>query len=291
MDRPLPKQSPSTLTWQTWVTSHLGPLATSANSHNGQIATADGRQWFVKRYSGKDAGAQAQAEAMGLHCLRHTAKQLPNHELQVVQPMALGSDWLLLPWLASGHGQEDWAALGRGLARLHDKSQPYFGFEHDNFCGPTPQPNPKNRDGYTFFAVSRLQFQADINLRQQTISTQDRQQIDTLCSRLTELVPEQPPTLVHGDLWRGNVLFSSQGPTLIDPACYFGWPEAELAMTLLFGGFDAQFYHAYEEVKPLAPGWRQRAEIYNLYHLLNHVYMFGSSYYGQVKTVLNRYCD
>jgi fructosamine-3-kinase len=93
--------------------------------------------------------------------------------------------------------------------------------------------------------------------------------------------------LLHGDLWRGNILFDENGmAVLIDPACYFGWSEAEIAMTQLFGGFPEAFYHGYTEINPLKPGWKNRLRLYNLFHLLNHLNLFGSSYYASIiKTV------
>jgi fructosamine-3-kinase len=96
--------------------------------------------------------------------------------------------------------------------------------------------------------------------------------------------------LIHGDLWSGNAMTDSQGcPALIDPATHYGWAEAELAMTSLFGSFPDEFYQSYNEVRKLEPGFRSRFPVYNLYHLLNHVLLFGQGYLGQVKAIINRY--
>jgi fructosamine-3-kinase len=102
------------------------------------------------------------------------------------------------------------------------------------------------------------------------------------------LIPVQPPALIHGDLWSGNALTGSLGePALIDPAAHFGWAEAELAMTAMFGSFPFEFYRAYEQARPLEPDYRQRFPIYNLYHLLNHLVLFGTGYLGDVLNVLH----
>ena len=111
--------------------------------------------------------------------------------------------------------------------------------------------------------------------------------VDRLDEYLAE--PDEPAALLHGDLWGGNYMVDAEGtPVLIDPAAYCGRREADLAMTRLFGGFDARFYAAYEEVWPLAPGSTERLEIYKLYHLLNHLNLFGESYLRQVMDVVDR---
>ena len=115
-------------------------------------------------------------------------------------------------------------------------------------------------------------------------------QVERVCDRLPELIPEQAPALLHGDLWSGNVHAGPDGlPVLIDPAVYQGWPEAELAMTRLFGGFDQAFYDAYESSYPVLADWRERIPLYNLWHLLNHLSLFGRSYLQEVDSILRRY--
>jgi fructosamine-3-kinase len=115
-------------------------------------------------------------------------------------------------------------------------------------------------------------------------------QAEYLAARLADLIPEQPASIIHGDLWSGNVMTNSKGdPAIIDPAAYFGWAEADLAMTSLFGGFPPVFYQAYQEFRPLQPGWRERFPLYNLYHLLNHLNLFGASYREPVMGILENY--
>ncbi|MBI9098954.1 MAG: fructosamine kinase family protein, partial [Spirochaetaceae bacterium] len=115
--------------------------------------------------------------------------------------------------------------------------------------------------------------------------------IESICSRIKSLLPEPDyPSLLHGDLWSGNYMVDQQGhAVLIDPAAYYGHREADLAMTELFGGFNREFYHIYNEVYPLKPGYRQRKDLYNLYHMLNHLNLFGSSYAGSVRSIISAY--
>ncbi|TQV73517.1 fructosamine kinase family protein [Exilibacterium tricleocarpae] len=198
------------------------------------------------------------------------------------------AQFLAMEYIAAGTPAGDyWQQLGRGLGLMHRQPAPHFGFGSDNYCGTTPQPNPRCDCGFDFFAEQRLLYQARLAQRRGLLSSGDCQGIEQLAARLPELVPEQPPSLVHGDLWSGNIHINSAGaPVLIDPAAHWGWAETDIAMTRLFGGFAEDFYRAYLAVNPLAPGWEQRLPLYNLYHLLNHLNLFGRSYYGQVRSVL-----
>jgi len=114
--------------------------------------------------------------------------------------------------------------------------------------------------------------------------------VEVICHRLPDLVPPQPASLIHGDLWGGNMMTGPLGePVLIDPAAHYGWAEAELGMMHLFGGFDARVFEEYAARRTLAPGWRNRLDLYNIYHLLNHVNLFGAGYVEQLRRALSRY--
>ena len=176
------------------------------------------------------------------------------------------------------------------MARLHRLPATEFGYDCDTFCGGTRQPNKWCRDGHYFFAEQRLRYLAEKCFLKQQLPGELYENLLALAERLPELIPEQRPALLHGDLWSGNVISGSQGePVLIDPAVYCGWPEAELAMTLLFGGFEPEFYDSYLTVYPQLPGWRERAGLYNLWHLLNHLYLFGSGYLPEIQQICRRY--
>ena len=180
-----------------------------------------------------------------------------------------------------------WPMLGQKLAALHRTPHDRFGFAHDNFLGATPQPNPWTVSGHEFFAEHRLRFQARRAFDARLLTLADLARVERLCASLPERVPPQPPALLHGDLWRGNVICDELGhPALIDPAVHWGWAEAEMGLTALFGGFSTSFYDAYTAANSLASGWRERMPVYNLYHLLNHLNMFGGGYGAQVQAVL-----
>ena len=183
-----------------------------------------------------------------------------------------------------------WEEFGLRLAVLHRTTHTHYGFAHDNYCGETPQPNPWTESGHEFFAQYRLRHQARLARDRERLDSPDIRRIERICEQLPDLVPPQFPALIHGDLWNGNALTGPRGePALIDPAAHFGWAEAELAMTLLFGGFPPVFYDTYAASYPLAPGWRGRMDLYNLYHLLNHLNVFGASYLERVQDILRRY--
>jgi fructosamine-3-kinase len=210
---------------------------------------------------------------------------------KVPVPYLTGADFLLLEDLQPApRAQDYWPNFGRRLAGLHNQLGSSFGFSADNFIGSTPQPNPWTEDGFLFFSQHRLLFQARLARGRGLLSRTGEKKVETLSARLRDFVPDQQPALIHGDLWSGNALSDQLGnPALIDPAAHYGWAEAELAMTELFGGFPAVFYAAYEAVRPLTPGYRERFPIYNLYHLLNHLNLFGGGYLGRVLGILDRF--
>jgi fructosamine-3-kinase len=185
------------------------------------------------------------------------------------------------------------AIMGRQFAQLHRKAQsPRHGWNDPNYLGSTPQPNLWNTDWVEFWRENRLGHQLRLAERNGFSDTSFRRWGENLMDRLDELIgePREPACLLHGDLWSGNYLADSQGePVLIDPAAYFGRREADLAMTLLFGGFTSDFYRAYEEVWPLEEGSSNRLEIYKLYHLLNHLNLFGSGYKSGCMAILKRF--
>jgi protein-ribulosamine 3-kinase len=197
---------------------------------------------------------------------------------------------LALEWIEPGAGSRSYSeALGRAFAAQHRVQRDTFGFDGDNFIGRTPQINPDESDWVTFFRDHRIGFQQEL-LRERGMGSLDGP-LDALRARMDEwLVMDEPPALLHGDLWGGNAMAGPGGePVIYDPAVYFGSREADMAMTELFGGFDGAFYAAYEEAYPLHPGYRERRDLYNLYHILNHANLFGSGYLGQAQSIVRRY--
>jgi fructosamine-3-kinase len=179
--------------------------------------------------------------------------------------------------------------LGRQLAQQHRKAWDQFGWHQDNFIGSTAQPNPPDDDWCRFFQHQRLGFQLQL-ARENGFPAVQRPGAALLAALPGLLSGHHPtPSLLHGDLSGGNWGASRVGiPWLFDPAVYCGDREADLAMTQLFGGFPSAFYEAYEAEWPLSPGWQQRFELYNLYHVLNHLNLFGGGYLGQALESMER---
>jgi fructosamine-3-kinase len=248
------------------------------------LKTASGSSFFMKHNPAAPPDMFLR-EVEGLNALR-----VPEGPT-VPRPYCHGSHYLLMEDLIPApRTSAYWQLFGRRLAALHHHTNPQFGFPHDNYIGSTPQGNSWTEDGLEFFAEQRLMAIASAAKETRTLDLSVVIRVEGLASRLAELIPTQPASLIHGDLWSGNAMTNSQGgPAVIDPAAYYGWGEADLAMTALFGTFPDEFYEAYTEVRPLTPGYRDRFPIYNLYHLLNHVLLFGQGYLAQVNTILQQY--
>jgi fructosamine-3-kinase len=264
--------------------THSEPAHGGCINHGVHLHTRSGGRFFLKVNPSAPQGMFA-CEAEGLQALRAASA------LRVPQTCLVGAAFLLMEDLQPARRSPDyWTQFGHLLALQHQQVQVNFGFTSDNYLGSTPQPNSWEADGFTFFAEQRLLYQGRLAVQNQFFRAPQMRQLERLCSRLRDLIPAQPASLLHGDLWSGNALSDATGnPAVIDPAVYYGWAEAELGMTALFGGFPTQFYQAYQETRLLQPGWENRLEIYNLYHLLNHLNLFGMSYLADVSDILNRY--
>ena len=251
-----------------------------------------GRRVFVKRAAGADA-AMLVCEANGLRALAATGTiRVP----AIVIEQAMRDDaYLALEWLDLTAPTEP-VALGRALAALHGAPAPRgprgerFGWHRDNLIGGTPQVNGWSDDWTAFFRDARLAPQLERAFRNGFRSDLERdgeRLLLALPDRLRDHAPS--PSLVHGDLWQGNAATLPDGtPVVFDPAVYAGDGEVDLAMTELFGGFGAAFMRAYEGVRPIAPGYALRRDFYNLYHLLNHLNLFGAAYLARTKRTLAR---
>ncbi|GAA5501720.1 putative ketoamine kinase HMPREF0351_12196 [Deinococcus xinjiangensis] len=231
--------------------------------------------------------AQFFAESQGLALLRGAGA------LTVPEVLSYGTasggpaaDWafLLLSYLSpvpeTRAAQE---ALGHGLAQLHRVTAEQFGGTPDNFMGALPQQNPAKATAAEFFWEARLAPQL---ARAGLLSAADRAGFEQLRERLPRLIPAEAPALVHGDLWHGNMLYAANGPALIDPASTYAHREADLSLMGLFGGFANPVFAAYAESYPPAEGWRERADLWNLYPLLVHLNLFGESYLSRVREAL-----
>ena len=249
--------------------------------HRAEIVELDdGRRLFVKSNTQAPAG-MFESEVNGLLAL--AAAQAVRVPSEAWAGESEGIRFLVMEAIDAGRPGRGFSRhFGAALAELHRAGRgDRFGFEGDNYIGATPQPNSWDEDWVEFFRQQRLGFQLGLA---RSAGRSDRT-LDRLGDRLLERLadwlelPDEPPCLIHGDLWGGNYLVGTDGePVLVDPAVYYAHREAELAMTRLFGGFDADFDAAYEEAWPLPPGTRERQQIYSLYHLLNHLNLFGRSY-------------
>lgn len=185
------------------------------------------------------------------------------------------------------------ARFGSSLAKMHRAaSAESYGLEQDNFVGQTNQPNSWNEDWVNFFSTQRLGFQLQLAKSNGLGGSQLQELGRSVRGRLNEILGSscEAACLIHGDLWSGNWICDEEGnPALIDPAVYFANREAEFGMTTLFGGLPQPFYRAYNETWPMTNGWQERVEIYRLYHVLNHLNLFGESYLGQAMEILRKF--
>jgi protein-ribulosamine 3-kinase len=205
-------------------------------------------------------------------------------------PMAERPAMIVMEYLTPGRAPGDDEALGRGLAALHRRRAPQYGFPAASYCGATRQDNPWTAGWVEFCRDHRLRSLVVRIEAERGLSPGDRHIYERLLERLPDLLPHDTvPSLIHGDLWSGNVLHTSRGPALVDPACSYSDREMEFGITTLFGGFSQTFWHAYDEAWPLPPGWRERNPIYQLYHLLNHYYLFGGHYGAEALSIAQRY--
>ena len=262
----------------------------------------NGKHIFMKA-NAKDNAAFFTAEAAGLQAIADT------HTIATPRILCTGTDdgedvgysFLLLEYIQStGRRSDYWEVLGQELADMHKalvgrapepvEGAPHqYGFSQNNFIGARPQNNTWSDSWISFFRDYRLapQFKSADSY----FTPADRTKITKLLDNLDRfLVEPEYPSLLHGDLWAGNVMCGPEGKAmLIDPACYIGHREADLAMTQLFGGFPQAFYQAYTQAAPLQPGYEDRRDLYNLYQLLNHLNLFGPTYLEPVLSIVGEY--
>lgn len=255
--------------------------------HQAGCFSFEGVDYFIKW--NRHAAKMFETEARGLSLLENA------NEITVPTVIGQGSadlmDFLCLEYFEKGTPAPDfWKNFGHSLADLHRSTDDRFGLDHDNFIGSLPQSNRWHEEWVDFFINQRLIPQVSSAHSKGLLSTVQLDKFEKLYKKLPTLIPEEKPSLLHGDLWSGNFMIGPDGQAVIfDPAVYYGHREAELAFTKMFGGFDHAFYSAYQEAFPLQSDHEQRVELFNLYPLLVHVNLFGSSYLSGVDSVLSRF--
>jgi fructosamine-3-kinase len=258
------------------------PLGGGCISPAFRVTVADGRCCFVKTAPAGAGGDFFAREAEGLERLGAA------RAVRVPAVLGRGREWLALEWLEPGVADAGvWERLGRGLARLHGTGAAGYGLATDNYIGVLPQANGWMESWAGFWAERRLRPQ--LRCAAGMLGSETRRAfgelLDDLPRRL-DPVSAEGPSLLHGDLWSGNVHMTAEGAALIDPSSYFGHREVDLAMAALFGGFPVAFQEAYTAEWPLAPGATARRAIYQLYYLLVHVNLFGQAYVAATERTL-----
>jgi fructosamine-3-kinase len=256
--------------------------------HQAIKLTAGDNTFFLK-WNENNAADMFACEEKGLELLRkHSSFKIPE---VIGRGSVNDKDFLLLEYLPQ-HREDSryWAALGLKLAELHRVKNANFGLEYDNFIGSLPQYNQQHASGVSFFIHQRLMPTAGMAYYNELFTLDEYRLFEVFYAKLPELIPEEAPSLLHGDLWSGNIMaLQHSEPAIFDPAVYFGLREAELAFTQLFGGFDPIFLHTYHEAYPLESGFKERIAIYNLYPLLVHLILFGQSYKDSILNTIRKY--
>ncbi len=268
---------------------HVTPVGGGCINSSFRIELSNGQRAFVK-YNDREMTHFFESEIDGLSRIHQSGA--------IRVPCVLGAGsvdgvpFLVLEWIEQGKRKHGFSNLfARQLADLHRESSEQFGFERDGLIGATVQPNPKGHDWVEFWAENRFGYQLRLAYENGFTDKDFQSRGEKLISKLGQLIKtNESPALIHGDLWSGNYFCDQDGsPVVFDPAVYFAHREAEFGMTTLFGGFEASFYEAYSEAWPMEDGYEQRIEIYRLYHLLNHLNLFGRSYYLSCFEIIKAY--
>ncbi|GAB4132992.1 MAG: fructosamine kinase family protein [Raineya sp.] len=250
-----------------------------------KLATSEGV--FFLKWNENAPDDAFELEAKGLEILQKKGMDTP---YVLAYGKRQGKNFLLLEYHQGLEKPKYWAKLGRNLARMHQEKQDFFGLEYDNYLGTLTQTNQPEQDGIKFFIEKRLKVQAGLAFYNGLIEQHTLDSLQKLYEKLPDILPQELPALLHGDLWSGNVIVSNAGlPMLIDPAIYYGLREAEIAFTKLFGSFDEDFYESYQYYYPLLPDFEKRVPIYNLYPLLVHLNLFGLSYLPAIQRTIKQF--
>lgn len=264
------------------------PAAGGCINQGGKLLTSQG-DFFLKWNDRSRFPGMFEAEARGLRLLSGASA------IRIPQVIGFGNgdvhQFLLIEFIRQGSTSKSfWRALGQQLASLHMNKQGICGLDHSNYIGSLHQFNPVSTSWVDFFIQQRLAVQLKMAVDANLVDGPWSKKVEKLYVKLPSLLVPEKSSLLHGDLWNGNILCDESGfPYLIDPAVYYGHREVDLAMTCLFGEFDSSFYEAYNEILPLEPGYSKRFDLYNLYPLFVHLNLFSLSYKNNIDGVLNQF--
>lgn len=257
-------------------------------SGNGIINTAEGEKYFLK------SGGTSYTYRCEANGLKELAKA---KAIRTTHVISVGDNYILTEYIESLPPQKGfYEQFGIEFAQLHKYVGNVYGFDEDNFIGVNEQKNiadeEEKTDWIAFYWNKRLLYQYKLAEKNGYATQKLKKGFSNLESKIESILREsiEPPCILHGDLWSGNYICDKNNhPILIDPAVYYGHREADLAMTKVFGGFPSEFYESYNNEYPLKPDWEYREGVYKLYHILNHLNIFGRSYLYGVEGILNRY--
>lgn len=252
-----------------------------------KIKTESGKEFFIKSYLGT-GNSILQNEASGLREIEKTGA------IKVPHVIYYDNQILILEFIKTGNRAKNFSEIfGKQFAEMHKYTSDKFGFYENNFIGSNPQINlPQKINWIEFYWEHRLLYQYKLAEKNGYVNSDFKKLFTEFEKRVPKILEgsEEKPCLLHGDLWSGNFMIGENGePVLIDPAVYYGCREADLGMTKLFGGFDSVFYESYNETNPLPEDWEYRINIYKLYHVINHLNLFGTGYLSQTISIINLY--
>jgi fructosamine-3-kinase len=271
----------------------LGPVQNSRRVSGGSINEAfevetDSEMFFLKVNSASRHPSMFETESAGLLLLSESDFIVPKPKLVGVKE---DTQFILMEWIEQGPESSDfWNEFGRSLANLHLQNWGKFGLDHDNYIGSLRQTNNWQNSWSEFYTRERLIPQMELAAQNGRLSANMKTGFEIIFKKLEDIYSEEKPSLLHGDLWSGNLMVSSKGsPCIFDPAIYYGHREMDLAMMALFGGFGDEWVDSYNEIYPLENGWEERLVIGQLYPLMVHVNLFGGTYARSVESILQKF--
>ncbi len=264
-------------------------ITSQQSLHGGDINQAakietDSGDLFFLKWNQNTPKDMFDREAQGLELLDSALT-----DLIIPNVFLFSDDFLLLEYIEESNTGSSFD-FGVQLAKLHRKTNELFGLDHSNYIGRLHQENKYHPDWLEFFIRERLEPQVKLAIDSGKIDSKYHSIFERAFNYTYIVFPEEPPALLHGDLWGGNYLFNTEGKACIfDPAVYFGHREMDIAMSRLFGGFDEDFYNGYNEAYPLEKGVEERIKLCNLYPVLVHANLFGANYVSQSEALLKQF--